>query len=163
MSNTLRVVHLLESMLFGAFMIALALSKRIPLAGNLIAKAEHVLCNFFHPVIPTSPALFQSQTSTDTDTETIINEDGGLANIYQADCAQENMYESVGSRSTTLDNRRSQSLSHPSSSVDVPELPARRKLKNRSSAMDLLHRSANGRRSMWGELPEVIDSGILGE
>eukprot|EP00095_Tigriopus_kingsejongensis_P010586 maker-scaffold449_size167299-snap-gene-0.16 protein:Tk10586 transcript:maker-scaffold449_size167299-snap-gene-0.16-mRNA-1 annotation:"hypothetical protein DAPPUDRAFT_43086" len=92
--------------------------------------------------------------STDTDTETITNEDSGRAvpNLYQADCSQENMYESVGSRSATLDNRRT---------VSVPELPARRKMKNRSSAMDLLHHSANGRRSMWGELTEVNESGIL--
>lgn len=40
----------------------------------------------------------------------------------------------------------------------------RRQLKTRSSAMDLVTQgSSNGRRSMWGELTEVQESGILGE
>ena len=60
------------------------------------------------------------------------------------------MYECVGHPSD-LDHDQDSLESDP----DVPK-----EVKKRPSAMDLTSTS-NGRRSMWSELPEVLDSGIL--
>ena len=59
------------------------------------------------------------------------------------------MYECVGH--PDLDHDQDSLESDP----DVPK-----EVKKRPSAMDLTSTS-NGRRSMWSELPEVLDSGIL--
>ena len=62
--------------------------------------------------------------------------------------AQENVYETVATVAS-------------SSSSLAPDTAAHRKAKvSRSSAMDIVI-SSTGRRSLWAELPEVMESGIL--
>ena len=107
---------------------------------------------------------FQSDSASSHSSETITNT-GGVDNTNgEAENAVENMYESVVSRprnsSEILDNH----VRRTGNNNNAPDLPPKqlRKLKSRSSAMDLVHNNArNGRRTMWTELPEVIESGIL--
>ena len=69
--------------------------------------------------------------------------------IFTETSSTEEMYECVGH--PDLDHDQDSLESDP----DVPK-----EVKKRPSAMDLTSTS-NGRRSMWSELPEVLDSGIL--
>ena len=107
---------------------------------------------------------FQSDSASSHSSETITNTAGVDNTNGETENAVENMYESVVSRprnsSEILDNH----VRRAGNNNNAPDLPPKqlRKLKSRSSAMDLVHNNArNGRRTMWTELPEVIESGIL--
>lgn len=70
----------------------------------------------------------------------------------------ENMYESV----EHLDKTGTEEVTTTTPPDVAPPPPAVPPLlRSRSSAMELLQEV--GRRSMWAELPEVIDSGVLGK
>ena len=78
--------------------------------------------------------------------------DGKDGNNNTADtkpATQENVYETVAS------------VASSSSRSLAPDTAAHRRAKvSRSSAMDIVI-SSTGRRSLWAELPEVMESGIL--
>ena len=50
-----------------------------------------------------------------------------------------------------------------SSDPPPPPPPARRRMPSRPSAIELLAAPAEGQRSLWCQLPEVIRSGVLGK
>ena len=101
------------------------------------------------------------------------DEEGGG---HEQNKGAENLYESVTDRKE-IDNSEDKDESEApeteekveeKSSTDTPDgdfqVRRRRALRQtRSSAMDLVSQGGNnGRRSMWGELKEVQESGILG-
>ena len=83
----------------------------------------------------------------------------------------ENLYETLPERVAGDDDLEDEGATASDAENASGEFPRQRRmavkkkmLKSRSSAMDLIvaQGSSNGRRSLWEELPEVKETGILG-
>ena len=117
-----------------------------------------------------SPASSSSATSAaatpESSTEPRDDDEGEERNK-----GVENLYETLPERVLGEDDVEEEECATASDADNVDgEFPRQRRMavkkkmvKSRSSAMDLIAQgSNNGRRSLWEELPEVKETGILG-
>ena len=127
------------------------------------------LCSFFQGSSPsTTSTLAAASSSSSPSSSPCGDEKDKDDEVYYERIRDKVEDVSDNSSEISAGNSSRSSISGDSGTVVVNKEDAavRKKFRSRSSAMDLVTQQgsmAGGRRSMWAELPEVIESGILGK